>query len=50
MFDEDDFAAGNDDDNETARGKVARGESVDLNIMGMNVTAAEAILLCVIRI
>ena len=46
MFDEDNSAAGNDDD-ETARGKVARGESVDLNIMGMNVTA---ILLCVIRI
>ena len=43
MFDEDDSAAGNDNDDETARGKVARGESVDLNIMGMNVTAAEAI-------
>ena len=39
MFDEDDSAV----DDETARGKVARGESVDLNIMGMNVTAAEAI-------
>ena len=39
MFNEDDFAASKFDDDETARGKVARGESMDLNIMGMNVTA-----------
>ena len=36
MFDEDDSATADD---EATRGKVARGESVDLNIMGMNVTA-----------